>query len=130
MNAEETKTVEVTVVLDPRYDMYTVGNEEESDTKFFAAYTEAAKRLERATNDALADEGADVRVSIEVIRGRYTGPEMQQDNQPDWDDEVSLWQRLHHMVQCQLAEPGFTTTEPNPEVVRRLAEWVAEEAQK
>jgi len=123
-------TRNLTVVLDPRYDMYAVGNDEELDKEFFAAYTEAAKKLQKATNDTLADEGADVRVSIEVIRGRYTGPEMQQDNQPDWDDEVSLWQQLHHMVQCQLAEPGFTTTEPSPEVVRRLAGWAVEEVRQ
>jgi len=128
MNAEETKTVEVTVVVDPRHDMWAIGNGEEWDTPFFAAYREAAERLERAANRVLVEDGAEVRVVIDVVRGRYTGPAMQHDCQPDWDDEVPLWQRLHNMVWPEEGpKPRFRISEPEPDVVERLAEWAVEQ---
>ena len=124
-------TRNLTVVLDPRYDMYVVGNDEKWDAPFFAAYRQAAEKLEKATNQSLAEDGENTRVAIEIVRGRYTGPAMQQDDQPDWDDPEPLWQRLHDMVWIESGpEPRFKICEPDAAVVERLAEWAAGEAQK
>lgn len=119
------KTIYICIVLDPRFDMYSIGHDEEYDQPFYDAYCQCADKLQRMVNSRLGGHS----VEIYVQWGSYDGPDMLDDDQPELYHGESLWQHLHNLIgdSCIDEDNGGTITfdwsEPSEKLVNALREW-------
>lgn len=116
-------TAYITIVIDACRDMWEAGHGETHEESFEAAYRQSAANLARTVNRRLGGH----RLVIEVVSGRYEGPEMQHVNEPDG---IEVWQGIHDLTHGDGTPSGWAGGTPGDRdpIVRDLRAWVLEQA--